>query len=149
MEPCAFRRSDTCNLWGYLRRVDQLSCRTCQKVGEPDLFESKVAAHATADIGSNVARAPKRVRLPPSLMPVTHLLFSFPSCCESSNSCPGVVVARFQPPRAKPPGSMPFCPDLDEASRLFPCQKVENRSNLDQSLSTQKRPWSTATWGKA
>ena len=63
--------------------MGQLRHWTCQKGGLPDRFESKVAAHAAADIGSNVTKAQKRVRLPPFLMPVTHLHLSFPSRSES------------------------------------------------------------------
>ena len=55
----------------------------CQKGGEPNSFARKVAAHATVDIVRDVANAPKQVRLPPFLMPVTDLLLSFPSRSES------------------------------------------------------------------
>ena len=144
--PCAFRWQSAHDLWGEAGRVGQLRHGTCQKGGGPNSFGSKLAAHAHADIGSNVAIAQKRVRLPPLLMPVTHLLFSFPSRRESMHLFYMLVVARFRSPRAKPPVSMPFCPDLAEESRLFSCQKVENKSNLDSVAFKAVPPWMDLKW---
>ena len=86
--------------------MGQLRHWTCQKGGLPDRFESKVAAHAIADIGSNVTKAQKRVRLPPFLIPVTHLHFSFPSRRESLHLFPPLVVALSTVASPKEPESM-------------------------------------------
>ena len=109
--------NDACNLWGDVGRVGQLRHWTCQKGGLPGWFESKVAAYAAADIGSNVTRAQKRVRLPPFLVPVTHLHLSFPSCCESLHQKSGLVVSENEPALANTHESHRKADDLPEPNK--------------------------------
>ena len=57
----------------------------------------------------------KRVRLPPLLMPVTHLVFAFPSRRESLHLFPPLVYSAACPARPNPTESHGNEPDLAEA----------------------------------
>ena len=107
-------RSSALNLRGDVRRVDLSRPGTHEKGWEPNLFVRKVAAHAAAHVGSNVTSTRKRVRLPPLLMPVTHLVFAFPSRRESLQLFPPLVCSAACPARPNPTESHGNEPDLAE-----------------------------------